>query len=186
MKIIYWILNVKPTLHFKNNIMKVSRNNTPEGFPLETIHYSWDQGIRLQESVSVPKRTGKAQICDQQGKINENWYVFHIMLTTDSSMQRMKFRLMSKVVSIFHLGMIAVTGQSVSTPSGSHCANSDASGTKISYWRRSIHYHLTFSATEKHHFYFLTQVPAFLRVQKTAYLHAAGREVYAERGQGGF
>lgn len=53
----------------------------------------------------------------------------------------MKFRLMSRVVSIFHVGMIAVTGQSVSTPSGSHCANSDASGTKISCRRRSVHCH---------------------------------------------
>lgn len=54
-------------------------------------------------------------------------------LTTDSSMQQILLWLMSRVVSSFQVGMIAVTAQSMSTPSGSHWANSAASGTKISY-----------------------------------------------------
>lgn len=48
-------------------------------------------------------------------------------------MQQMLLWLMSRVVSIFQVGIIAVTAQSMSAPSGSHWANSAASGTKISY-----------------------------------------------------
>ena len=47
-------------------------------------------------------------------------------------MQVIWLRLMSSVVNVFQVGMMAVTGQSVSTPSGAHWANSDASGTIIS------------------------------------------------------
>lgn len=62
----------------------------------------------------------------------------HFCLTTDSSMQQMLLWLMSRVVSIFQVGMIAVTGQLMSMPSGSHWANSAASGTKISYRTKSV------------------------------------------------
>lgn len=87
------------------------------------------------------KRPEKSQLFIINKEITGIYFIYESQLTTDSSMQRMKFRLMSRVVSIFHVGMIAVTGQSVSTPSGSHCANSDASGTKISCRRRSVHCH---------------------------------------------
>lgn len=54
------------------------------------------------------------------------------LLTTDSSIHCKLLRLISRVVSDFQVGMMAVTGQSEATPSASHWANSEASGTRIS------------------------------------------------------
>lgn len=94
------------------------------------LRQRWSYHILIQQLADQSVQAEKAaHVCV------EVWWA---CLTTELSMVLMQLWLMSSVVRFLHTGMTAVTGQPDSAPSGSHCENSLASGTRIA-WRKPEH-----------------------------------------------